>query len=200
MPNKVVCIVGMAGAGKTTSAEEFIKKGFSCLRFGQITLDIIKEKGLEVNEENERKIREGLRKEYGMGAFAVLNIPKIDELLKRSDVVVDGLYSWSEYKILKERYKDSMYVVAVYAPPKLRYKRLKNRNIENDKNQRFRPLTEKEAKTRDYAEIENIEKAGPIAMADFTILNIGTIEELKIKINEILLEIRNDSKTKKLQD
>lgn len=189
MSNKILCIVGMVGAGKTTVADEFAKQGFAYLRFGQITIDKIKERGLEINEENERKIREGLRKEYGMGVYATLNIPKIDELLEKSNVVVDGLYSWSEYKILKERYGDLMYVVAVYAPPKLRYERLKNRNIKDDPNQRFRTLSEEEAKSRDFADIENIEKGGPIAIADFTILNTGTIDELKEKVNEILLSM-----------
>lgn len=188
--NKIICIVGMTGAGKSTVADELVKEGFAYLRFGQITLDKIKEKDLKVNEANEKQIREDLRKEYGMEAFALLNIPKIDTLLKKSNVVIDGLYSWSEYKILKEKYSDSLYVIAVYAPPKLRYKRLKNRSVENDEKKRFRLLTKKEAKARDFAEIENIEKGGPIAMADFTILNTGTIEELKEKVNEILLDIK----------
>jgi dephospho-CoA kinase len=189
MDNKIICIVGMPGAGKSTVSDEIVKQNFTYLRFGQITLDKIKEKGLEINESNEKKIREDFRKKYGMGAFAILNIPKIDNLLKESNVVADGLYSWSEYKILKEKYGDAMYVVAVYAPPKLRYERLKNRNIENDPEQRFRSLTEKEAKARDYAEIENLEKGGPIVMADFTIVNTGTINELKENINKILSEL-----------
>ena len=41
-----------------------------------------------------------------------------------------------------------------------------------------------EAKARDFAEIENIEKGGPIVMADFTIVNTGTIEELKEKLKK----------------
>ena len=189
MPNKIICVVGMAGSGKSIVSDELKKQGFSFLRFGQITLDKIKKEGLELNEENEKKIREGFRKEHGMGAFALLNIPKLDGLLKTFNVVVDGLYSWSEYKILKKKYGDLMYVVAVYAPPKLRYQRLKNRNIENDHQQRFRSFTKKEAEARDYAEIENIEKSGPIAMADFTIINTGTIDNLKENINNILSEI-----------
>jgi len=189
MPNKIVCIVGMVGAGKTIVSDELAKRGFAYLRFGQITIDKIKEKGLEINEDNERKIRESLRKKYGMGVYATLNIPKIDQLLKKSNVVIDGLYSWSEYKILKERYGDSMYVLAVYAPPKLRYERLKNRSIENDPNQRFRSISEKEAKARDFADIENIEKGGPIAMADFTILNMGKIEDLKREVGKILSKL-----------
>ena len=186
MSNKVICIVGMAGAGKSIVADEFVKKGFSYLRFGQITLDKIKEEGLKVNDANERKIREDFRRKYGMGAFAVLNIPKLDELIKKSDVVVDGLYSWSEYKILKEKYGNVLRVLAVYAPPELRYERLENRAIEKDEKKRFRSFAQKDARARDYAEIENIEKGGPIAMADFTILNTETIEGLKEKVREIL--------------
>lgn len=190
MNNKIVFIVGMAGAGKSIVSDELVKKGFVFLRFGQITLDKVKEQDLEPNESNERKIREGLRKEHGMGAYAILNIPKFDELLEKSNVVGDGLYSWSEYKILKERYGDSMYVIAVYAPAKLRYQRLENRKVEKDEKQRFRSFTQKEARARDYAEIENIEKGGPIAMADFTIINTGTIDELEQKVKDILKAIR----------
>lgn len=192
MANKVVCIVGMAGAGKSVVSDELVKQGFSYLRFGQITLDKIKEQGLEINEVNEKKTRESFRKEYGMGAYAVLNIPKLDGLLKNSDVVVDGLYSWSEYKILKEKYGDSMCVIAIYAPPKLRYERLEKRTAENDKNSRFRPFSKEESMSRDYAEIENIEKGGPIVVADFTIVNTGTVEDLKEKIKEALEYIKNN--------
>lgn len=192
MKHKIVCIVGMPGAGKTTVADEFVKNNFAYLRFGQIVIDKIKKLGLKVNEKNEKKIREDLRKRYGMGALAMLNIPKIDKLLKKFDVVVDGLYSWSEYKIMKERYGEKMYLVAVFAPPKLRYERLTKREAEKDKDVRFRSLTEKEARALDFAEIENLEKGGPIAMADFTILNIRTLEELKDNTKKIISEIKND--------
>jgi dephospho-CoA kinase len=191
MKNIIICIVGMAGSGKSIVSDEIVKRGFSYLRFGQITLDKIKKQGLEVNEVNEKAMREGFRKEHGMGAFAILNIPKIDELIQKSNVVVDGLYSWSEYKILKEKYGDIMKVVAVYAPPELRYSRLEIRNAENDDKKRFRPFTKEEAKSRDYSEIENIEKGGPIAMADFTIVNTDTAEKLREEVIKIISIIKN---------
>lgn len=189
--NKIVFIVGMAGAGKSIVSDELVANGFSFVRFGQLTLDKVKEQGLEPTEENEKRIREGLRKEHGMAAYALLNIPKFDELLKSSNVVGDGLYSWSEYKVLKEKYKEAMHVVAVYAPPELRYERLSQRKVENDPNMRFRPFTVEEGKARDRAEIENVEKGGPIAMADFTIVNTGTIEELKERVKNILSQIND---------
>jgi len=32
-----------------------------------------------------------------MAAYAKLNLPRIDETLQKSNVVLDGLYSWEEY-------------------------------------------------------------------------------------------------------
>ena len=176
--NKIICLVGMSGSGKSVVADVLVKKGFQFCRFGQLTLDIVKERGLEPTEVNEKVIREGIREEHGMGAFATLNIPKFDQLLEQGNLVADGLYSWTEYKILKDYYQDRMLVVGLISPPEARYSRLAART-EVDEKMRNRPATREQAQARDYAEIENIEKGGPIAMADHYILNIGSLEELK---------------------
>ncbi|MFH2136435.1 MAG: AAA family ATPase [Patescibacteria group bacterium] len=189
--HKIVALVGMTGSGKSEFSDWLAQKGYHYVRFGQITLDEVKKRGLEPTEENERPIREEFRKQYGPGAFAILNIPKFDETLKTGDVVVDGIYSWSEYKILKEKYGENLIVVAICAPPKLRYERLASRAARHgdDPKMKFRSFTPEAAKARDYAEIENIEKGGPIAMADYTILNTGTLENAYTKIENILKEI-----------
>ena len=93
---KVVSVVGMTGAGKSEVARLFEENGFIRIRFGDVTDEEIRKRGLELNEENERYIRELLRKEYGMSAYARLNLSKIDLTRKQSDVVIDGLYSWEE--------------------------------------------------------------------------------------------------------
>jgi len=188
--NKIVCISGMCGAGKSVVSDFFVKNGFQFIRFGQLTLDEVKRRGLEVNEANERMIREDLRKVHGMAVYAILNLPKFDELMKNGNVIADGLYSFEEYKILKEHFGDSLAVIAVYSPPKLRYERLENRKMDGDVNVRNRPLTSIEAKSRDFSEIENLNKGGTIAMADFTILNIKDINYLNQQIEEIYDQIR----------
>ena len=189
MKNKLIFIAGMPGSGKSLASDELVEKGFGYVRFGQIVLDRIKKEGLEINVENEKKIREKIREESGVNAMAILSIPKIDELLKKGDVVVDGIYGWSHYKVLKEKYSDIMSIIAVYASPETRYERLENRTAKNDHNNRFRSSTKEQSRSRDYAEIESMEKAGPIAMADYTIINTGTLEELKKELNRILSEI-----------
>ena len=42
---------------------------------------------------------------------------------------------------------------------------------------------------RDRSEIENLEKGGPIAAADYYILNNGTIEDAEARLDEILMEV-----------
>jgi len=181
--NKIVCIVGMCGSGKTEVAKYLVDKGYSFVRFGQITLDIVIERGLAPTEENERPIREQIRKEHGMGAYATLNLPKFDSLLQQSNVVADGLYSWSEYKILRDHYGPRMIVLAIYAPPEMRYDRLVKRTV-IDAKMINRPMTKEQAQARDFAEIEKIEKGGPIAMADYTIVNIEGMDRYKADMDK----------------
>ncbi len=190
--SKLVCLVGMCGAGKSEVAQIMMQnRKFEFVRFGQITLDEVIKRGQKTSEKLEREIREGFRKKYGMAAFAILNIPKFDKGLRQGDVIGDGLYSWEEYIELKNKYAKRLVVVAVYAPPKMRYERLEGRSKKHgeDKDLRFRSFTKKEAAERDKAEIENIHKAGPIAMADYTIINTGTIRDLRAQTKKILKEI-----------
>lgn len=179
---KVVSIVGMAGAGKSEVARLFQENGFTKIRFGDVTDEEIRKRGLELNEENERYIREFLRQEQGMAAYAKLNLPAIDSALKHSHVVIDGLYSWEEYTFLKDYYGQDFYVVAVWASPKTRYARLASRPE--------RPLTPEEADGRDRAEIENINKGGPIAMADFTIINESSLEDTAKETKSVIARLR----------
>ncbi len=179
---KVVAIVGMSGAGKSEVSRLFEKNGFTRIRFGDVTDEEVKKRGLELNEENERRVRELLRQGQGMAAYARLNLPRIDTALKNSDVVVDGLYSWEEYTFLKDYYGDRLCLVAVWASPAARYARLAGRLN--------RPLTTEEATSRDRAEIENLNKGGPIAIADFTITNDASLQNMVRQTERIISKIR----------
>lgn len=179
---KVVSIVGMAGAGKSVVARVFEQSGFKKVRFGDITDEELARRGLGRNEQNERQVREQLRKEHGMAAYGILMLPRIDALLKSSDVVADGLYSWEEYTLFKSHYGDKFKVVAVWASPATRYQRLASRAV--------RPLSVAEAASRDKAEIENSNKGGPIAMADFIIINESSLEDLEKEAEKVLAALK----------
>jgi len=188
--NRIICLVGMCGAGKTVVGNILKEKGFEYVRFGDLTDDVLFGRRLEVaekmnlavpterNESSERLVREGLRKIYGMDAYAQLNVPNFDEALKKGDLVADGLYSWEEYKFLKDYYKGRMMVLGVLTSPAVRYKRLGSREV--------RALTKEESKSRDFAEIENVNKGGPIAMADYYVINNFSHEFLQKEVENFL--------------
>ncbi len=174
----IIAVVGLAGSGKSVVANYLEGLGYDKIYFGGIVIEEVKRRGLAVEEKNERLVREELRKRHGMGAMAILSVERIKSLLAdNKKVLIDGLYSMSEYKILKEEFPE-MTTLAVFTPRKLRYDRLESRT--------HRPLTNEESKSRDYAEIDNIEKGGPIAIADYTIINDSSMEDLCTSLEKVL--------------
>jgi len=177
----VLAIVGMPGAGKTEAVSHIIQKNIPSVRFGEIVEKKLKELGLSLTPENEQKIREELRKESGMAVFAKKSLAKIQSLLSKNKfVVIDGLYSWEEYTFLKQQFSQ-MKVVHIFAKPEFRYERLAKRPI--------RPFTKEQAKLRDVAEIEQLNKGGPIAIADYVIENDSDLDSLHNRIDELLKKL-----------
>lgn len=183
---KIIAIVGMCGSGKTEVINYLQKtRKWPKIYFGEATFDRIKKEGWELNYENERKAREVIRKEMGMDAYAKLALPKIKKLLEDNNIVMlESLYSWAEYKIIKEKYQNNFKVIAVFASPKTRFKRMLARIEE-------RPMkSENEFIKRDYSEIENTDKGGPIARADFTIINESSLEDFHHQLENIINNIQ----------
>ena len=174
--NKIIAVVGMCGSGKSEAVKFFVDKGFKRVYFGEVVMNEMKRLGLEVNEANERATRENLRKEFGMGAMAVKSLPLIEEFLKEHNVVVESLYSWEEFKILKEKFGEAFKLLTIYTTKALRYERLLKRP--------FRPLTNDESKSRDISEIEKLDKGGPIAYTDYTVMNDGTLDEMNEELKK----------------
>ena len=177
--NKIIAIVGMCGSGKSIASDLLEELGWTKIYFGGVTYDKMREEGLEITIESERIYREGLRKKYGMGAYAVLLMDKIKEAYATGNTVLDGVYSWEELKILRNEFGDELKVIAVIADRHVRYERLGNR--------KERSYTRENAVARDIAEIENSAKAGPIAMADFYIENTtSSLANYRKRLFEIL--------------
>lgn len=174
--NKIIAVVGMCGSGKSEAVKFFVESGYKRVYFGEVVMNEMKRLGLEVNEANERATRENLRKEFGMGAMAVKSLPIIEEFMKHSNVVIESLYSWEEFKILKDKFGDAFKLITIYTTKDLRYERLLKRP--------FRPLTNEESKSRDISEIEKLDKGGPIAYTDYLIINDGSLDEMNAELKK----------------
>ena len=179
MSRNIVAIVGLPGAGKTEAINYLMTKyKWPKVYFGDVTFDEMKVRGLDINEKNERFVREDLRKTFGQLHYAKKVIEKIKGLKEDATILVESLYSWDEYLEFKKEFGDTFKVLAVYSSPDRRIERLKNRP--------HRPLTREEVVSRDYSQIENLKQAGPIARADFTVINEGTMESLYEQIAKVI--------------
>jgi dephospho-CoA kinase len=181
--SKIIAFVGMPGSGKSTCVDYIKSKGIPFTYFGGIVVDEVKNRGMEVNEANEKFVANDIRAKEGKDALAKRIIAQVNVLIKDGNkrVIVDGIYSWTEYKIFEQEFGENITFIAITAPRSSRHQRLANRPV--------RPLDEKSANDRDYREIEDLEKGGPIANADYTLVNDGALDELLSKLQSILNEI-----------
>lgn len=174
-----LALVGMPGSGKSTCATHLQRRGFYQFRFGSIIVGEVARRGLQLTPANERLVREEFRANDGMAAIARRALPHLRLALETNDVIVlDGLYSFSEYKMLRTELNAQLILIAIVSDRTIRYGRLAHR-VE-------RPLSPAEAEERDIAEIENLEKGGPIAIADYTLVNNYSTSELLAMLDTII--------------
>ena len=180
---QIIAFVGMPGSGKSTAVDYLTEKGYPKVYFGGVIYDAMREAGIEITPESQTAFREDIRKREGNDFVVNRIIKQINGLIDAGQhrIIADGLYSWTEYKILKHAFPGEISVIAVLAPRHIGHRRLANRPD--------RPFTTEEAKTRDWTEIENLEKGGPIAMADHFIINEGDVESYDATIEKVLEEI-----------
>ncbi|MCP9492734.1 MAG: AAA family ATPase [Candidatus Nanosynbacter sp. P2B_S1_bin.0.1] len=174
---KIIALVGLAGSGKSSAVEYLTEKGFPKIYFGGVIYKAMDEAGIEKTWDNQQQFREEIRRREGKDFVIKRVIKNIHDLINagQNKVVLDGLYTWSEYKLLKHEFPGQVVVIAIVTPKYLRYQRMAKR-IE-------RPMQPHEVDQRDWSEIENLEKGGPIAIADYFIINDGSLEQLHQKID-----------------
>ena len=175
--NKLIAVVGMAGSGKSIATDYLQNNGWTKIYFGGAVYDRMRKEGIEITPESQKEYRENIRKQYGMGAVAEILKFDIENAYKENNTVLDGLYSWDEYLILKEKFP-SLKLICIVCDKAIRYERIGKRQD--------RPFNHDEIIIRDVSEIENLAKGGPIGYADYYIFNNGNLEEYETRLIEIL--------------
>ena len=180
--NKLIAVVGMSGTGKSVVTEYLESLNYKKLYFGGITYKLMEEADIERTEDgkSEKEFREKLRKEHGPECYAKFLEPEIKKLIDTDNIVLDGLYSWYEYKYLIEKYPN-LKLICVVTDKNLRYERVAER--------KDRSFDRAAIIYRDISEIENLYKGGPIAYADYYILNNSDKEDVIDRVNNILEEM-----------
>lgn len=85
-------------------------------------------------------------------------------------VVIDDIASWDEYRSLKHHFPGELHLLSLLSPRHIRKQHLSTR-ADN-------PMSADEVDQRDWNEIEQNHKSGPIAVADYFVTNEHSIERL----------------------
>lgn len=179
---KIIAFVGMPGTGKDTCAAYLHDKyDWPVVHFGNMVYEEVQRRGLD-NNKDEVFVREDMRAQEGKEVLAKHAAKKAQTYFeqKHNIVIFDGLYSWSEYKYLEQQFGDQLVVIALATSKKMRRQRVLERQDGH------RSYTSASLIAREIAEIENIEKGGPIAYADYTIMNEGDVTSATTTLENIL--------------
>ncbi len=179
---RIFAFVGMMGSGKGSCTDYLGKTyGWPIVHFGNMLYEEVQRRGLD-NVKDENFVRKDMREKEGPAVLAKHAARKAQEYFAQGQptVVFDGLYSWTEYKYLNETFGDKLTVIAIVAPKKLRYERILSRKDSH------RTYTLEQIITRDMSEIETVEKGGPIAYADYYILNDTSLDNVTRQLEQVI--------------
>ncbi|HEX3929763.1 MAG TPA: hypothetical protein VHW64_03600 [Nocardioides sp.] len=184
---QVLAVLGLAGTGKSV-AVGYLQRVYSVdpVYFGGVVIGEVERLGLPITPDNERVVREDLRRQEGMAVMARRSLPAIESSLRSHGVaVVDGLYSGAELDLLHGEYDARLVTIAIHADRSVREARLGARVV--------RPLSPEEMRARDRAEVEALDKARPIVLASVQLTNNGTEAQLEAKLARLVDRLRGGS-------
>ena len=164
---KLIVVAGMPGAGK----EEFLNvasdMGIPFIRMGDLVRELYPKRGKEDEALSLGQFANIERERHGYNIWAKRALERMD-----GDIyLVDGCRSMDEINAYRSL-TDDVNIVAIHAPPKIRYERLVKRHRDDA------PQNIGEFAARDNREM-GWGLAEVVALSDHLIINDGTLEDFR---------------------
>lgn len=172
----IVCITGMPAAGKSSIGKALKRMGYTTYELGDIVRKMMRERHIRVTPESDREFTIWLRKRYG-GLVTIKRLAKEVDLRKADKIAIIGVRSRPELDYIRKRGKTL--TIAILAPARLRYLRMKGRGRADAQH------TFAEFRRRDRRE-ERFGLWGAIKSADYVISGTGTIPQLQKEVKEVV--------------
>jgi dephospho-CoA kinase len=169
----LIAVCGLAGAGKTTTVDvlEHLGKGTRVYVGAFVTAEV-ESRSLPATPENERQVRDELRRAGGMDALAKRAWPTVEAILDAGRVaLVDALYCVEEFEFYRARCANKLVRIAIETEKQERERRLAIRAS--------RPLDADALTKRDAFELDGLGLARVMAEAEHSINNNGPLHALE---------------------
>ncbi len=176
---KVICVVGMPGAGKSIVSKALAEAlNTQVISMGDVVRYEASRRGIGKDLISMMKFAEELRRMYGKDAVAKLTVLYIRKLnIGKEVLIIDGVRSLSEVEVFRRNFND-VAIVAIHSSPKTRFRRLKERGRPDD------PKTWDEFRLRDEKELK-FGIGNVIALADYMVVNEDK------EISELIREVKD---------
>ncbi|MFW6024940.1 MAG: deaminase [Candidatus Woesearchaeota archaeon] len=177
----IIGVVGQNGSGKTTFTNVFESRGYKKISLSDYIRAELKKEGEEISRDNLLKKGNELRKKYGPEYLAKKAIDEIKEN-NYQKVVIESIRNPHEFEELNKL--DNFKLIRIVSDPKKRYKRLLDRDRDNEINSfsDFLELEEREnSKDENFQKVEAVEEKTPVVVR-----NDDTLEKFKKKISLLI--------------
>jgi len=174
---RLIGLTGTNGAGKGEAASYFVKKGYAYFSLSDLIREELEKQGQEISRTNLIKMGNKLREKFGADILARRVMEKI-----KGKAVIDSIRSPKEIEYLRKQKK--FILLGIYAPVELRYERARKRG-RNESASTLREFIQKEREEMEGSE-HGQQLLKCLEMADFRIINDGSLESLYQKLEEFL--------------
>ena len=175
-------LTGKNASGKGTVAEILKKKNFTYHSLSDSLRDELKSLKKEETRENLIDIGNELREKGGPGVLADKLMPKLNS---ENNHIVDSIRNPLEVISLRETLLRRFFLISVDANSRLRYDRLCSRGRIGDTDS-WEKFVKQEEKEENNDDPNKQQLSRTMEMADYSIDNSGTLEELEAQVNRII--------------
>jgi len=180
----IIGVTGTNGAGKGAVVDYLVQKGFKHYSVRDFLTGEIKKGGMPVDRSSMREVANSLRLTHGPAYV-------IERLFEQAvaiggDAVIESVRVLGEVKFLKAQ---GALLFAVDAERPIRYDRTVRRGSATDKID-FDTWVVQEEREWHNTEAHDMNILGVMKLADSTLNNNGTLEELHAQIDDVLKQIK----------
>jgi len=182
----IIGITGSLGGGKGTVVDCLVKShGFEHYSSSDLLVEILKERGEEVDRDGMNRIANELRSKNPAGVPAE-TYRRYEEKDNESDAIFESLHSVAEVNFIKEV---GGVVIGITADPDIRYERILERGSVKDGVTKEKFIEQQKREERGSEDPNKSNIFNTLKEADFLIENNGTLEELKEQVENILKQV-----------